>query len=491
MVAALLAPAALVVPVASAATVDDIIVRDQLIANQETLLNVYRCMFDVDTQIVPGGCADGVPIQPPASPAPFTGEPSTAEVAVRDTLVLAQEALLNVYRCMFEVDTQIVPGGCQDSAPIEVELGSDHSATDEEPEPTAQPDLTTYSAMVMRGVLACAIRESGGVVCWGSEGHSVVTDAPTEASYTAVDLVTDESSANLLAVACATRESGGVDCWGDEQYYTIGVLVSNAPTEGNYTNINVEFAGDGESSLSSANSAVACAVGGPGGVDCWGDGIQYIESTAPTDGSYTAVDFALVASQGDGVTYFGSIACALSDVGDIVCWGTSPGVQYGAPTVGAYTYIGVNVGDACALRDTGEVICWGINSLASGAPTEGAYTAMDAFGNYYACATRGSGGIACWGNTHMSKSALMLTGAPDQGEYRAIDVGSGNACAARESGGVACWGTHGFGVITDAPAEGIFNAVEVFRQTACALSNDGKVTCWGSDEHGLVSGVPS
>ena len=39
----------------------DVELRDQLIANQESLLNVYRCMFSIDTQIVPGGCADGRP----------------------------------------------------------------------------------------------------------------------------------------------------------------------------------------------------------------------------------------------------------------------------------------------------------------------------------------------------------------------------------------------------------------------------------------------
>lgn len=30
--------------------------RDALIADQESLLNTYRCMFGVDTEIVPGGC---------------------------------------------------------------------------------------------------------------------------------------------------------------------------------------------------------------------------------------------------------------------------------------------------------------------------------------------------------------------------------------------------------------------------------------------------
>lgn len=37
-------------------TAEDLAVRDQLIANQEALLNVYRCMFHIDTEVVPGGC---------------------------------------------------------------------------------------------------------------------------------------------------------------------------------------------------------------------------------------------------------------------------------------------------------------------------------------------------------------------------------------------------------------------------------------------------
>ena len=42
--------------------------RDTLIAAQESLLNEYRCLFDIDTQLVPGGCA--VPARPTPVPTP-------------------------------------------------------------------------------------------------------------------------------------------------------------------------------------------------------------------------------------------------------------------------------------------------------------------------------------------------------------------------------------------------------------------------------------
>ncbi len=82
--------------------------RDTLIAAQENLLNTYRCMFGVDTAAVRGGCPDPDRIQPGTAPQ----NPSQQDIDARDTLIAAQEALLNVYRCQHNIDTQLVPGGC-------------------------------------------------------------------------------------------------------------------------------------------------------------------------------------------------------------------------------------------------------------------------------------------------------------------------------------------------------------------------------------------
>ena len=98
----------------SGITQQDIEVRDELIFAQESLLNVYRCMFGVDTQIVPGGCANGRPRHGTTGPGEFLGTPAQLDVDIRDEQAAALESLLNTYRCMFGVDTQIVPGGCAD-----------------------------------------------------------------------------------------------------------------------------------------------------------------------------------------------------------------------------------------------------------------------------------------------------------------------------------------------------------------------------------------
>ena len=99
---------------------DDIAVRDGLIAEQESLLNVYRCMFGVDTGVVPDGCIGGRPALGPTESGVFGGTPTWHEIAVRDGLIASQESLLNTYRCGFDVDTHIVPRGCFGGRPLDL-----------------------------------------------------------------------------------------------------------------------------------------------------------------------------------------------------------------------------------------------------------------------------------------------------------------------------------------------------------------------------------
>lgn len=95
-------------------TIEDIAVRDNLIAAQETLLNIYRCQFGLDIEAVSGGCTVGYPTRGFSQPAKFYGIPTPEDISVRDQLIAVQEALLNTYRCRFdfEIDTHITPGGC-------------------------------------------------------------------------------------------------------------------------------------------------------------------------------------------------------------------------------------------------------------------------------------------------------------------------------------------------------------------------------------------
>ena len=141
VLAAILAMLVSATPVVAAQTVQQVVERDTLIANQEALLNAYRCMFGVDTQVVRGGCRDGSPALPSPGPSPFIGTPTAQDIAIRDKLGADQEALLNTYRCQFNIDTHIVPGGCakgqppQEAAPeSEESAGAQELSVDDGPQ---------------------------------------------------------------------------------------------------------------------------------------------------------------------------------------------------------------------------------------------------------------------------------------------------------------------------------------------------------------------
>ncbi len=91
----------------------DIAERDNLIVAQETLLNVFRCQFGVDTEAVSGGCADISFGYRFFLGDKFEGIPSADDITVRDRLIAAQETLLNTYRCRYGIDVSAVSGGCE------------------------------------------------------------------------------------------------------------------------------------------------------------------------------------------------------------------------------------------------------------------------------------------------------------------------------------------------------------------------------------------
>ena len=98
---------------AAAQSAADVAVRDRLIADQENLLNTYRCRFGVDVHAVPGGCPNPDVVLPGVAPV----NPTQHDIDVCDGLIQSQEALLNMYRCRFNIDTEVVPGGCPADEP--------------------------------------------------------------------------------------------------------------------------------------------------------------------------------------------------------------------------------------------------------------------------------------------------------------------------------------------------------------------------------------
>ena len=162
---------------------------------------------------------------------------------------------------------------------------------------------------------ACAVRESGRLICW-PDGRTAV---PQDGTYRSVSV----GSGRI----CAIAESGELACWAAQ-----APLPQSAPP-GPYRSVSV-------------GGSHACAVHDSGEVVCWWDE-EHGKTDAPS-GSFRSV------SAGTHHT------CGLRESGEIACWG---GNEHGEadPPPGQYRSVSSGEGYSCALRESGEATCWGRN----------------------------------------------------------------------------------------------------------------------------------
>ncbi len=282
----------------------------------------------------------------------------------------------------------------------------------------------------------------------------------------------------------------------------------------------------------SAGSDHTCAVTLAGGVLCWGrnssgqlgDGTKTTRTTPVAVHGLGAGVVAVAAGYGH--------TCALTEAGELRCWGLNSSGELGDGTkttrttpvaVSGFTskVVAVTAGYAhtCALTAAGGAYCWGLNSsgqlgdgtttlrvrpvvvsgFASGAAEIGA-------GYSHTCAVTTAGGVKCWGyNSHgqlgdgttsTRRAPVAVTGISTGAA--AVSGGFAHTCAVKTSGAVRCWGRNSYGQVGDgstairkAPAtvsglssEGV--AVSAGYYHTCALKTSDAVRCWGWNAFGQL-----
>ena len=429
---------------------DDISVRDQLIANQENLLNTYRCLYQVDVGVVPGGCPNPDTTVPGAAPE----SPTQADLDVREGLIQSQETLLNVYRCRFGVDTQLVPGGCPDGP----EPGDD----------TAQPPAGGFTALAAARLAVCGLRADGTIACWG---HPNAELSAPQGRFTAIGQFGRR-------MACAIRADRTVVCW---NYRDSGGRLTTTPQ-------TVEPSGQ-FNSLVYAGTAV-CGLRTDGSVVCWKNDEWDIETTSP-EGEFTSII-------GGGEVNFspvgdhGGFVCGIKVDRTVACWSEGSVSALPVDSDGQYTEI---IGtfatygwpsQTCGLGVDRVVVCWGpdaggFNTLA-GQYTDIAFTTEFNYGQTLLCGLRVDKTLSCldpYGNKQDSPP----------GQYTAIATAPyGNLCALRTDQTLACWEVEAgqgprvligtFEINTNTP-DGTFTAFAgKSEKEMCAAKADGNIACW-------------
>lgn len=389
--------------------------------------------------------------------------------------------------------------------------------------------LGLYSGMTAvsaGGGHTCALSEEGGVKCWGLNMYGELGDGTWDDSFVPVDVVGLSSGVVAISATaghtCAITQEGGVKCWGYNEYGQLG--------DGSYDNSSVPVDVMGLSSgvvAISAGWGHTCALTEEGGVKCWGLNIYGQLGDGTLEDSAVPVDVEGLSSGVIAISAGGGHTCALTQGGEVKCWGLNFYGQLGDSTwtdspvpvdvVGLssdITAISVGGGHSCALTQSGDVRCWGDNEygqLGNGTrdnsaipvDVEGLFSNIVAIsaGWGHTCAISQTEGAKCWGYNEYGQlgdgniyDSLIPVGVLDfvLGGV-VVSAGGGHTCVIAQSGGVKCWGYNNEGQLGDGSTEDKYKPVDVVGLTSgvtavavgeehsCALTQTGGMKCWGDN----------
>lgn len=261
--------------------------------------------------------------------------------------------------------------------------------------------------------------------------------------------------------------------------------------------------------------------------------------------SFRVYVYAAIPEGADLTTHLSTIVagaahnCALSDSGQVYCWGSDFSGQRGngnvvdaprtptrvpIPNGAAVTSIASSASYSCALTTAGQVYCWGNGPGFTGdqptparlvLPTGVTFTSVSA-GVSHACGLAADGRAYCWGwdgagqlgNGSMlvaqydTPTAVVM---PPDVRFVSISAGGQQTCAIGTDQLAYCWGYGDWGQLgvgvriyqADAPVEVAlppgeygYKSVSTSGYHSCAVALSGKPYCWGRDMDGELGNGP-
>jgi alpha-tubulin suppressor-like RCC1 family protein len=220
-------------------------------------------------------------------------------------------------------------------------------------------------------------------------------------------------------------------CWG---YNVNDALSAEIPLNDARTyamQINTPFSGAKQIDV---GARVTCVLSGGGHVSCWGGEANPNQRVIEkADGSPLSGVTAVSVSLAENATSPADSACALTDSGNIWCWGTNAQGELGNPAFTGTSSLG-------AVQVTDSM----------GTPIE--HVVEVAVGAYHACARFDDGLVVCWGRTDLigsGRAGTAIRRSPvevkDLTDAIELKAGTLHTCARRRTGQVVCWGNNGFG----------------------------------------------
>ena len=387
----------------------------------------------------------------------------------------------------------------------------------------------------------CAVSPTGAVQCWGRNVYGQLGDGTTTDSTTAVD-VQLPIGWHAVAVAvgehhsCALLTDGDVACWGDD---AVGQLGAGVGTQGP-SPVRVDFPAGRQALSISAGPSHTCAVVDNGAVMCWGNEQHGAVGHSTSPATIHSPQQVVLPGGATALAVSTSLnhTCAVLDTGAVTCWGDNEFGQFGIGVTSSATVtpstpvlldgrraVGVSVGmfSTCALSDWGQVLCWGWNGvgqLGDGTTTErwtptlaalpgGGRALAIAVGYHHACAVLAQGIMACWGfngdgqigdGTFDTQTTPAVVQVPAGRRAIAVATSHMSNCALFDGGEVSCWGLNTFGGLGDGTTTSastpvtlravgsthMVTQVAVGASHTCVVNTEGLLWCWGRNDDGQL-----
>lgn len=320
-----------------------------------------------------------------------------------------------------------------------------------------EPDLMDAQQLVARHDHACARISSGRVRCWGSNASQqlgLCEEPPHTAvpqTFPGVDQAKDVAVGRYAT--CVVDDTGGLWC----SSHARGWLGAAGPGRINgVTNATAVAVGD----------LHACVLLSDGQILCFGrsDAEEALGPTAQLEdrnGVEAGAGF-IDLQRPTQLVAGASHNCALEGQGRVMCWGQNAMGQLGDPTAGAelddnrgtprrvaslpyIESVHAEQNTTCAVTDSGELYCWGEGFGAQALGVRVPPTKRAAMGPGFVCLATRDGSLWC-GGEDMAFVPESTTGfLPGYLDTQSVAVGNGFVCARRRDGIVACQGDNAMG----------------------------------------------